>query len=217
MKAQMWRKYMQEHVVAHLPGGWTATRGIVYHKPVEWVLSCISLANFHNANGAVFEISAVAQLLTTPKRFLHGPHLYRLGRGTPRGLWETDAVMAQPEPAMREMLDLIRDEALPRFEQLGTLDGYAEAALQLSAANPLDSNMHEELLTIRLLQGDLAAAVAINETIQRAPALDGRDWIVQLAARTDGLVSTAQRDMDEARNALRRTADTVCHALGVRR
>lgn len=83
-----------------------------FPRPVEWILPAIAFVSVRTSS--VFKTTATVQLLAKSTEYLTGPHFDESGYGTPRvGRWESPTNLADAEPVMREVLDLIQAEALP--------------------------------------------------------------------------------------------------------
>jgi hypothetical protein len=209
MKAVQWRQGMIEHVVPHLPGQWRARKTLIYRRPVEWLL-CGLLVRLYSSS-PTFLVSGIVQLLSTPLPYLHGPHLIDLGRGTPDAVHDA----SDPEEAFRTTLKVVRADALPAFERLGTLEGYAAAAEAMVDGAPQDPNYHEERFHLRLIQGDIAGALLAAEETERAARAAELPWADEIASRVADLADIVRQDPDQAVDVLRGHARTVRTALGL--
>jgi hypothetical protein len=84
--------------------------------------------------------------------------------------------VAEAELPMRQILELIRDQALPYFDQVGTLPGFTALVETEAASHPEDVNIQEELFCLQLINGNLDAALRTAEIADHAAHDDGRDW-----------------------------------------
>jgi hypothetical protein len=213
MKSALWRRSVDRYVLPHLPGTWQVRGHLMYREPVDWILCCLALDN--SRHSSKFGAVAVVQLLAIPFPHLSGPNLWELGHGTGRGHWEAPTTIEDAEPAMRDMLSLARAEALPRFDRLGTIDGYAQAAAERAANQPNDVNYQEQLFCIQLIHGDTDAALHTADTAHRTGHDDGRPWAIDVANRVTTTAAIARQNLEAAIEHLRSHADWTRQRLGL--
>lgn len=213
MKSDTWRRCVKKFVIPELPGEWNTARSILYRDPADWILCCVALSNSRWSSS--FTVDAVVQLLAVPHENLVGPNLHSLGRLSGRGLWDAPASVADAAPVMGEVLDLIRAEALPLFDSLGTIAGYRDNAERLAEEKPIDPHYHEQVFCLRLIQGDTAGALQAAEAAERTARADGRPWALELATRVNQVATTAQRDHAKAVEMLRGHAQGTRKNLGL--
>ncbi|MCO8269664.1 hypothetical protein M1L60_03555 [Actinoplanes sp. TRM 88003] len=111
---------MKQYVIPRLPGEWeVASRsgGFLCRRPVGWLACCVTLggSNFSSA----FDAKYLVVFLAKPEDGVTGrwQHFHRQGEIDP--YWPAPAPTSVPEAEgpMLEILDLIRDQALPYFDR----------------------------------------------------------------------------------------------------
>jgi hypothetical protein len=109
---------------------------------------------------------------------------------------------------MDELRELIIDEAVPYFDQFGTIAGFAADADKRARRNPQDFHHQEALFTIRLIQGDIDAALRAAKAVELAV----QDYLhepatQELRTRVAHTAKTATQDPAEALRILRHNAE----------
>lgn len=213
MKAALWNKYAKEYLIPQLPGSWKVSKGVLRREPTDWILCGLSV-NTSNWSSD-YKVHIVVQLLAFPIEFPTGIAPRILGHGTVRRLWKTPADVAEAESEMREILDLIRIEALPEFDRLGTIPQYAALAKEIARRDPQDPNYHEQVFCVRLLQGDIQGAERAADAAVRAAEVADVSWAAAVAERVTRTMEAARRSTDEAIGILRENRAYTCRKLGL--
>jgi hypothetical protein len=146
---------------------------------------------------------------------LTGPHFHVLGHGTPRGIWESPTTVADAQPVMLDVLDLIRTQALPYLDRLGDLEALTAEVERLARDHPMNSNHHEQLFICRLLQDDIHGALHTAEQAVTTARADGRQAALDVAQRVTQTASIAADNAAAAVEILRARAVETRRRLGL--
>lgn len=213
MKAVVWRRGVTKYVIPHLPGDWKVAKAILYREPADWLLCYVSMET--SRWSSAYRVAAIVQLLAVRKEYQTGLMMQDLRDATGRGLWQSAANLTEVEPAMREILDLIQTEALPIFDRVGNIAGYARLAEERARQQPMDVHFQHNVFCLRLLQGDVEGALSTAEAVHRAAHADGADWALGIDTNVAGIAQAAQRNPDEAIEMLRSNAAYTRTHLGL--
>src|SRR5687767_15616627 len=126
MNRTVWRQSVARYLLPDLPGTWGTTGTLVYAEPVGWLLRCIDLYSPRAASS--FRVKRNVQFLAKPNTTLGGPYLEDLGHGMGRHYWPKVDSVEGASVAMAAVLDFMRADALPLFERVGSVVGYADEA-----------------------------------------------------------------------------------------
>lgn len=212
MKSAIWRRSLKKYVMPNLPGGWDVARSILYREPVGWVVCYLTLSNSHWSSD--YSVYAIVQLLAVPRKYQSSPSMDRLGHGAGQW-WKAANTLTEAEPVMREILELIQAEALPVFDRLGSVSGYAAFVEDLARNRPPNHLFYEEVCYAHLIQGDIAGAALAAEAAHNAAHADGRQFSLEVSDRVSRTMDAAQRSLTEAIEMLRANADYARTHLGL--
>jgi hypothetical protein len=119
------------------------------------------------------------------------------------------------QEVMEDVLDLIKKEALPFFEQVETVTGFTLGAEERVQRQPDDPNYQEALFYLRLIQGDVEGALRTAEAAQLAAHTDGRPWALEIGVRVRNIAEIARRDPQRAVHLVCNQADQTRAHLGL--
>lgn len=206
MKAVLWRRAAMRYLAPELPGEWHAAGQVLYRQPSdEWLLcGLLEQTSSYSSN---FWVEAFVRLLPKPAVGWAGNIRHRFGERTGRGLWPGPTTVADSESVMREIAAAARAEAIPFFDTVGTLDGYAVEVTGHVEANPLNVHLQEELAYVHLLRADLPAARVAADAV--VSSTDPRPWVEEIRQRVSTVMAAAGHSRDEAIGLLRDQADAT--------
>jgi hypothetical protein len=171
LKAAVWRRGMTRFVIPQLPGQWVVAGrggGFLYRQPTDWLAHCVVLSN--SGCSTAFHVIYVVCVLAKPTTYVtgHVQHFRPLGAITPYWPAPAPTTVADVEEPMLEVLELIRDQALPYFDQVGTLTGYTALAEDYASSHSENVNTDEELYCLQVIRGDTEAALRTSDVTDRA-------------------------------------------------
>lgn len=215
MRSVVWRRAVTRFVMPELPGSWNVARSFLYREPVDWLLCWVGMSNSRWSSN--YSVHASVQVMAVPKEYLGSSLIFLLlGHGSPqRSWWEAATNLAEAEPAMGQIRALIQAEALPIFDQLGTVSGYATTVAERAQENPLNYLHNEELFYLRLIQGDVSGALRAAEAAEHGARADGIEFALKVCARVARTAEAARRDPAEALGILHGNADYTRAQLGL--
>lgn len=199
MKESMWRRAAITYLAPELPGRWHAASSVLYREPLDWIITCLSLRNSKFSSD--FTVSAKAHLLAVPANGLPGPYLLTLQPA--RGLWKAPATLPDAEPIMREIAELAREKALPFLDRMGTIAGYRAAAEAEAQQWPLSVASQETAFCIRLIDGDVPAALEAATAVRHAVAANTNPYHQEAGRRVARAAQLAQENLPAALHQLR--------------
>jgi hypothetical protein len=187
--------------------------GILHRTPVEWLLCGVVMSNV--ATSKKFRTSAVVQFVGVPMDYISGPHVKRLGHGVGATIWDAPATVDDAQVTMSELAALIRDEAIPYLDQLGTLPAFAADAQLRAEREPTNLHYQEALFAVRLITGDTPGALQVAASIKPVLAEADAPWEISLGARVAEAAEAARHDPARAVDLLRSHAVHTLAALGL--
>ncbi|GAA1029160.1 hypothetical protein GCM10009557_16660 [Virgisporangium ochraceum] len=218
MDIRLWFDAARRFLLPELPGQWRVKVPYLIHEPVGWTARVVTPTPSDHRPG--FYLEAMCQLLAVPRRDLVADNGLRVGHATVGGYWDAAPAVDAYEPVMRQLADLIRDDALPHFDRYGSVDGYLAflrermATLAGRGGEWIDINVDEALAYTQLIRGDLAGAREAAGYADRAMDSDGRiAWVRDAHARVTTVMAAADRDPAAALDLLRDNARRTAKAL----
>ncbi|GAA2511058.1 hypothetical protein Ahu01nite_099710 [Winogradskya humida] len=209
---------MKRYVIPQLPGEWDVARrsgGFLYQRPTTWLVRCVLLSN--SSYSTAFKAEYVVILLARPTDWISGR--FQAFQALPDifPYWSDPAptTVAEAEGPMLQILDLIRDQALPYFDRVGTLAGLTALVEMEAAAHPEDVNIQEELFCLQVVNGDLESALRTAEIADHAAGDDGRDWAIAVGQRVQRNAEAIRRDHSSGISIKRAQADQSRSDLGL--
>jgi hypothetical protein len=203
MRTALWDRSVRRYVLPRLPGDWDVHGGILYCKPADWLLCAVVLHQSHWSSD--FRHDMLATLLAVPSPVLTVSFfVHPLGHGLGRGHYTAVTSIAEAEPAMDDLYDLIQLQAIPYLDRVGTLQAYTAEAE--AATTPENVNHHQELCYLRLIQGDIDGALQSAELAVATGHAAGYDWTVEIADRVAALANVIRDDPQRAVDLLRDNA-----------
>lgn len=209
---------MKRYVIPQLPGDWdVASRsgGFLYRRPTSWLAHCVVLCN--SVYSTAFHAEYLVLLLAKPSDVVTGrwQRFRQLGEIHP--FWPDPAPTSVPEAEdpMLEILDLIRDQALPYFDRSGTLATFAPLVEADAAQGPENVHYQEELFCLQVIQGNLEAALRTADVAESAARDDGRDWAVAVGQRVRQNAEAIRRAPSSGIRIMRAQAEQTRSNLGI--
>jgi hypothetical protein len=114
----MIERLARKHLLPKLPG-FAARRSLVYRRPVEYLLYGLSFDTSSFTSSRIY-VEAFVQPLFVPAEGL----TYTFGDRLGEDFWDVDE--ADPGRTFAAVADVAERDALPFFEQLGSLDRFCE-------------------------------------------------------------------------------------------
>ncbi|WP_250034648.1 hypothetical protein [Paractinoplanes maris] len=218
MKSRVWGGGMRRYVIPRLPGEWdVASRSgrFLYRRPANWLACCVTLggSNFSTA----FDAKYLVVLLAKPDDGVTGRWQYFKSLGDIHPYWPAPAPTSveEAEGPMLEILDLIRDQALPYFDRFGTLATFAPLVEADAAQRPENFHFQEELFCLQVIRGDLEAAVRTADVAESAARDDGSDWALAVGRRVRQNAEAIRRDPASGIRLMRAQVEHTRSHLGI--
>jgi hypothetical protein len=212
-----WQQCLDRYVVPALPGEWAASGALLYRAPAEWLMCGVVMSGVGGSSSS-FRLSAVVQSLPEPNLYITGPHLLLLRRGPDLGNFAVPSTVEDAEPMMREVLELIRGQALPYLDATGNLPGYIAATEKLALEQPANFLYHATLFYARLATGDINGAQQAATAFDTAAALEPvvrTPWLPERRTHIAHIMNTAHHNPAAAQAILREQAHQTRTALGI--
>jgi hypothetical protein len=209
---------MKRYVIPQLPGGWeVASRsgGFLYRRPTSWLACCVVLWNSNYSTA--FHAEYLVFLLAEPSDVVTGRWQRFRALREIHPSWPAPAPTSVPEAEgpMLEILDLIRDQALPYFDRFGKLATFAPLVEADAAQWPENVHYQEELFCLQVIQGNLEAALRTADVAESAGRDDGRDWAVAVGQRVRRNADAIRRDPSAGIHIMRAQAGQTRSDLGI--
>lgn len=143
---------------------------MLYQERNDWFLCYIAMSSWPGSRS--FYLQTGIQLLPEPAEYLIANFALDR-RATQLGnIRELPEDLDTAQSVMDEVVEAVKVEAVPFFNQFANLETYAIAAeVQALTMNGLNCHFHERLCYVRLLAGDLPGAlVAATAAVKTAPS-----------------------------------------------
>lgn len=204
MKAEVWRRAVNAHVVPRLPGAWLATGYALVQAPVAHLANAV--VRIPSSYGTSYRLHVVVQPLYVELEGWQGRSLRQLGRSRGQGYWPGFDTVGEGSESMGRMAVLVESDALPLLAEHGTLAGFRRLCQDVAAEHPSFGKVYplREQAATEVLLGDSAAAVAtLNEIRAIADATnEAPSWLHRIAAEADSFRAMVSADPTAAADAL---------------
>ncbi len=205
MDEAMWRACAGRYLLPHLPGNWSITGDLLHlREKNEWIVCGLHPNHYEGANW--FKVERLVQFLARPSTYRYGPPYDSLRHRESGGLPTLPGSVDEAGPVMQEILESIRAEVLPFFDQLKTVDGYLRWVEQYSDNSPDDSNFLELLFYAQLIHGQVHEAQHTAARILQLPEQYDPGWFMALTGRVRRVSELAAKDVPSAQSLLREWA-----------
>lgn len=206
MKTDLWRRCATRYLVPQLPGFRVGAGALIYREPLEWIFSGVVVQASRSADQ--FSLQQHIQLLAVPEQHLVGPFGERIRPPGGRGFWSTPSSVADAGPEMAEIVEAVKQQSIPYFDELGTAEGYQAAIEKLAREAPEDLHHQEAVFCIRLINGDAVGALAAAAAVAALAALKDAEWARKAADRVSNAAGQLRTDPDAAIRTLRAHVET---------
>jgi len=119
VKGQAIERLARKHLLPKLGDGFDARRSLVYRRPVEHLLYALAFDTSAFTSNRIF-VQAFVQPLFVPLDGLWFTFGFRLNEHS----WDVDE--DDPDPTFAKVADVAERDALPFFDELGSLDRFCE-------------------------------------------------------------------------------------------
>jgi hypothetical protein len=207
----MWNKCLTSYVSPHLPEAWGVSGRLLHYQQNKWI-ACI-LTPVHYKGAQWFTMSEAVQFLGAPSTTVNGPLFHGLGSSTGRGVIDMFSDVDDAGPAMAALLSLIESESVPRFREIGTIDGFLEAVVAMYTRSPHDFFYPERICYLEIIRGNLDSAREAGLKTLEATQKDTAPEVREIGLRVAEIVALADRDHAAAIDQLARWADQTWLAI----
>jgi hypothetical protein len=186
----------RRHLLPKLGDSFVATRSLVYRRPVERLLYALAFGTSSFTSGRIY-VQAFVQPLFVPAE---GPRVtfgFRLGDD----FWDVDE--DDPDPTFAKIAEAAERDALPFFDELGSLDRFCEPVPKWAEAD------RKKLKDLQALDDPVVAQAVGYGEILRGRKQAG----VQLFERA---LESEREDRDRPGTSSSRDSETSSYLLGLK-
>lgn len=190
----------------HLPDeGWGISGQQLHYRPNKWIACVISPVHYRGAKW--FALSEVIQFLGAPSSTLNGPVFHDLGSARGQGVIDMFSNVDDAALAMAKLVRLVKSESIPRFETIGTIDGFLDSLKDMYARSPKSFFFPERICYLEIIRGNLDRAREASRKAVEAVGEDDTPEVAQVGRRVAEIMTLAHSDYEAAVNRLTNWAD----------
>ncbi|WP_345007107.1 hypothetical protein [Dactylosporangium siamense] len=189
-----------------LPGFQVGAGALLYREPLEWIFCGVVVQPSRSADQ--FGLQQHVQLLAVPAQHIVGPFGERMRPPGGRGFWNTPSSVADAGPEMAEIVEAVKEQSIPYFDELGTTTGFQAAIEELARETPEDLHYQEAVFCTRLINGDAAGALDAAAAVAALAAHKDAEWARKAADRVSTAAGQLRTDPDAAIRTLRAHTET---------
>jgi hypothetical protein len=194
MKGRQIERLARKHLLPVLPG-FSARGALVYRRGFDYFLHALSFETSSFTRSRIY-VAALIQPLYGPDDDLRLTYGFRLGND----FWDVDD--DDPDPAFSEIARTAQRDALPFFEQVPGLEGFAEVVPAWAEASPRtimreytldDPVVTEDLAYTAVLRGERRDAIRLLEHALEAEREDGEYASEERIANLEQILDLVRR------------------------
>lgn len=183
----------------------------LFYRENAWIVCALTPLHYKEANW--FSVTETVQFLGVPSTVLTGPFFEHLGTTAGKGVIDIFHDVHDAGPAMKKLRDLVIEESIPRFQKMGSVDGFLKAMNDMYTRSPRSYLYAEAICYLEIIRGNMGRAREVGYQAARLVEGDRGPHAQMLGARVAEIIGLAERNHRSAVDRLARWADETWLAV----